>query len=75
MQQFLVYVDRRAELVAASVDAGYADQAHLTREVRALSGITPARLLAERANVSPLSTYAGDRVMNCQPNAPQSLGG
>jgi AraC-like DNA-binding protein len=28
--------------------AGYADQAHLTREVRALSGLTPAALLAER---------------------------
>jgi AraC-like DNA-binding protein len=68
------YVDRRTELAAASVDAGYADQAHLTREVRALSGLTPARLLAERANVSPPSTYAGDRVMDCQLNSPQSPG-
>jgi AraC-like DNA-binding protein len=28
--------------------AGYADQAHLSREVRALSGLTPSALLAER---------------------------
>lgn len=33
-------------LVAAS--CGYADQAHLTREVRALTGTTPAALLHER---------------------------
>jgi AraC-like DNA-binding protein len=49
MQRFLEYAERRPGLAAASADAGYADQAHLTREVRALSGLTPARLLAERA--------------------------
>jgi AraC-like DNA-binding protein len=31
-----------------AADCGYADQAHLTREVKQLSGLPPARLLAER---------------------------
>jgi AraC-like DNA-binding protein len=35
-------------LASLASAAGYADQAHLTREVRALSGLTPAALLAER---------------------------
>ncbi|MDE3075609.1 MAG: helix-turn-helix domain-containing protein [Chloroflexota bacterium] len=48
LQRFLQYAERRAELAAASADAGYADQSHLTREVQALSGLTPARLMAER---------------------------
>ena len=49
-QRFLALSDRAAEpsLAALAVRAGYADQAHLTREVRALSGLTPAALLAER---------------------------
>jgi AraC-like DNA-binding protein len=33
-------------LALVAADAGYADQAHLTREVRALAGTTPATLLA-----------------------------
>jgi AraC-like DNA-binding protein len=36
----------RAEDVAAQ--AGYADQAHLTRECRALAGLTPAALARQR---------------------------
>lgn len=35
-------------LATLAADAGYTDQAHLSREVRALSGLTPAALLAER---------------------------
>ena len=31
-------------LAALAADAGYADQAHLTHEVRALSGLPPGRL-------------------------------
>lgn len=33
-------------LARAAADAGYADQPHFTREVRALAGVPPARLLA-----------------------------
>ena len=35
-------------LAVLAARAGYADQAHLSREVRALSGLTPSALLAER---------------------------
>jgi AraC-like DNA-binding protein len=34
-----------ADLATIAVEAGYADQAHLTREVRRLAGTTPGRLL------------------------------
>jgi AraC-like DNA-binding protein len=36
---------RPPRLARLAVDAGYADQPHLTREVRSLMGITPAQLL------------------------------
>jgi AraC-like DNA-binding protein len=38
-----------APLALAAVNAGYADQAHLTREVSRLCGLSPAALRAERA--------------------------
>jgi AraC-like DNA-binding protein len=44
--------DNARALVQLSADAGYADQAHMTREVRRFSGIPPARLL--RSAESPL---------------------
>jgi len=34
----------RADLGRAALDAGYADQSHLTRECRRLTGLSPARL-------------------------------
>jgi AraC-like DNA-binding protein len=37
---------REDGLAAAAAELGYADQAHLTREVRELSGLTPVELLA-----------------------------
>ena len=36
------------DLAALAVQAGYADQAHLTRECRALAGLTPAALARQR---------------------------
>lgn len=39
--------DRNAGLVALAVDAGYADQAHLAREVRTLCGMTASALLSQ----------------------------
>lgn len=46
-----------ASLAESSVSAGYADQAHLSREVRALSGRTPRQLLA--AGVRPAGERSG----------------
>jgi AraC-like DNA-binding protein len=54
-QRFLALADGGASrgrpvgtLAGLAVRAGYADQAHLSREVRSLSGLTPSALLAER---------------------------
>lgn len=52
LQRFLREAERGASLATAAAMAGYADQPHLTREVRALSGLTPARLLTERGATS-----------------------
>ncbi|RKQ87570.1 AraC family transcriptional regulator [Solirubrobacter pauli] len=48
------------DLARLALDAGYADQAHLTREARRLSGRTPAELLASGAGP------AGERVRSVQ---------
>ncbi|MCU1375487.1 MAG: AraC family transcriptional regulator [Actinomycetia bacterium] len=47
LQRFLAH---GGPLATAAVDAGYADQPHLTREVTRLCGLPPAALLAERAS-------------------------
>ncbi len=39
-----------ADLAAIAADAGYADQAHLTRECGQLAGLTPAALIRQRAS-------------------------
>lgn len=41
-----------SSVLDATFDAGYFDQAHLTRSVRQLIGTTPARLLRERPQLS-----------------------
>lgn len=41
-----------ASLLDATFDAGYFDQAHLTRSVKQLIGMTPARLARERPQLS-----------------------
>lgn len=48
------------DLARLALDAGYADQAHLTREARRLSGRTPGELLASGAGP------AGERVRSVQ---------
>jgi AraC-like DNA-binding protein len=52
-QRFLAAAECGQGLAAAAADAGYADQAHLTREVRALTAVTPALLLKERLGDRP----------------------
>lgn len=47
-QRFLrLLSSRRASLAVLAHEAGYADQAHLAREVRRLSGQSPGRLMAD----------------------------
>ncbi|GAB2973758.1 AraC family transcriptional regulator [Amycolatopsis acidiphila] len=49
-QRFVRAVDAgRAGLAELAAEAGFADQAHLTREVRALAGLTPGAFLLERS--------------------------
>lgn len=48
LRRFLTSAERGDGLAAAAVTAGYCDQAHMTREVVRLCGLTPAALLAER---------------------------
>jgi AraC-like DNA-binding protein len=48
MQRFLSAMEQVGELANAAAHAGYADQSHMTREVRSLAGVTPARLLQHR---------------------------
>ncbi len=44
----------RAPLAEVAAGAGYADQAHLSREVQVLTGRSPAALRAERAGMQPV---------------------
>lgn len=48
-QRFLRLAEHERDLARLALDAGYADQAHLTRECTRLAGLPPARLLAEGA--------------------------
>jgi AraC-like DNA-binding protein len=43
--------DAAPGLAELAVEAGYADQAHLGRETRALAGLTPTELRTARAQV------------------------
>ena len=53
----------RTDLARRALDAGYADQAHLTRECTRLAGLPPAALLAEGAGP------AGERSVSFKTNA------
>ena len=48
-QRFLALASSDADLARLALDAGYADQAHLTRECTRLAGLPPAQLLAAGA--------------------------
>jgi AraC-like DNA-binding protein len=48
LRRFLATDSAVAGLAAAAAGAGYADQAHLARECRALTGLTPAQLAGAR---------------------------
>ncbi len=48
LRRFVHALDAGAPLAAAAAAAGYADQPHLTRDVRRFCGITPAGLVHER---------------------------
>jgi AraC-like DNA-binding protein len=49
LQPEQVAAARDDALAAIAAEAGYADQAHLTRECGRLSGLTPAALARHRA--------------------------
>jgi methylphosphotriester-DNA--protein-cysteine methyltransferase len=49
-RRFLARADAGEDLSRAALDAGYADQAHLTRDCARLSGLTPSRLAIERTS-------------------------
>ena len=48
-QRFLALATHDDDLARLALDAGYADQAHMTRECTRLAGLPPAALLAEGA--------------------------
>ena len=60
-QRFLML--EGTDLARRALDAGYADQAHLTRECTRLAGLPPAALLAEGAGP------AGERSVSFKTNA------
>lgn len=54
LQRFVAAAEQRlGSLGAAAIEAGYADQSHMTRDVGALAGTTPERLLEERGAPTP----------------------
>ena len=56
-QRFLGLAEHGGDLARLALDAGYADQAHLTRDCRELAGRTPAELM--RSGAGP----AGERLV------------
>jgi AraC-like DNA-binding protein len=51
--------ERDGQLARLARDAGYADQAHLTRECRRLSGLTPQQLLSWQRDVQFVQDVSG----------------
>lgn len=52
-------VEAGSDLASAAASAGYADQAHMTREFRRLAGVTPGRWRAMRAQITPVQDVPG----------------
>jgi AraC-like DNA-binding protein len=68
-QRFLAIAQRETDLAAVAFAAGYADQAHLTRECRRLAGLPPAALL--RAGAGPAGE--GSDSFKTPPAAPATM--
>ena len=51
-QRFLFLAGSGNDLARLAISAGYADQAHLTRECRRLSGRTPSELVLARPSAA-----------------------
>jgi AraC-like DNA-binding protein len=63
-QRFLALAQTSTDLARLALEAGYADQAHLTRECSRLAGLPPAALLASGAGP------AGDRSASFKTDGP-----
>ena len=73
-RRFVSRVDARPEvldLAAIAAEAGYADQAHLTRECGRLSGMTPAALARQRAALGGVGGYVAGQ---CRPGHERTTG-
>ncbi|WP_341716369.1 helix-turn-helix domain-containing protein [Micromonospora sp. FIMYZ51] len=58
-QRAVHMLTRSAGLLRTAVDCGYADQPHFTREIRAMSGLTPTELRAFFPQGNPLAGTSG----------------
>lgn len=59
LRRALLTAKRGLSLAAVAADAGYADQAHFTREVTALTGSTPRTILPNVGNVQDIGEPIG----------------
>lgn len=57
-----------------AVDAGYADQAHLIREFRAFSGLTPGRYRAIASDQANHVAVTPEKIFNTRPSRVATLG-
>jgi AraC-like DNA-binding protein len=56
-QRALSIGERAASLADLALAVGYADQAHMTRDIVALSGATPARIIGRTTTTVGLSDF------------------
>ena len=70
-QRFLALARSGDELARLALTAGYADQAHLTRETRRLAGRTPLELVA-RARHAGGRARSRDRFVQADAGAPSA---